>query len=115
MRISNGSKSRGKSRFNSPMNPLPSVDSGNIAGSIEIAGQKRTYIVHVPATINCGIESVPLLIVFHADEGNAQQMMDLTQFNAIAVATLVELGGQPSPMGALTVLVSGQAEASLSL
>ena len=71
-------------RFNPPMNPLPSVAAGNIAGSIDVAGQKRTYLVHVPAAINCGIESVPLLIVFHADEGNAQQMMDLSRFNAIA-------------------------------
>lgn len=50
---------------------------------LRIAEMERTYRLYVPPGITTA-KSYPLVILFHGAGGSAEQMRDMTQFNAIA-------------------------------
>lgn len=56
---------------------------GNSRGSITVAGQERTYSLHLPPTITSA-GSVPLVLAFHGAGGQGPSMAGLTGFNALA-------------------------------
>ena len=53
--------------------------------SIEVAGVRRAYLLHLPATRPPG-EPLPLLLVFHGAGGDAAGMAEHTGLNATATA-----------------------------
>lgn len=58
---------------------------GNFEKTIEVDGQKREYILHLPIGFNkIQEDKLPLLIVLHGGGGNPNQIMRSTDFNKIA-------------------------------
>ena len=54
------------------------ISSENRTESIIVDGLKRTYLIHIPSSINVN-EPLPLLIVLHGGGGNGKSMVKLTK------------------------------------
>ena len=63
----------------------PITAAGDHWRSIQLGDERRSYLVHVPATVDLGL-AVPLLIAFHGIPGNALFMRHMSDLDAVAAA-----------------------------
>jgi polyhydroxybutyrate depolymerase len=57
--------------------------AGCVQRTINVAGIKRTFLIHVPSSFQSG-KTVPLIMVFHGGFGDGARMVRVTQFNPIS-------------------------------
>jgi polyhydroxybutyrate depolymerase len=63
----------------------PTRQAGDSQRTIDVDGMERTYLLHVPPGL-CKSSLVPLVLVFHGHRMNAEYMIAMTEFNAVADA-----------------------------
>jgi len=61
----------------------PSMPAGESTQTLLHAGRERSYILHVPASINWN-QPVPLVFVFHGGTGNAESAIRMSGLNEVA-------------------------------
>lgn len=77
----------------------PITMAGDFVRSIELDGRTRTYLIHVPATVDLGAPA-PLVIVFHGSPSTGPEMREIAELDAVAAAEgLVTVYPNASPTG----------------
>ncbi len=59
------------------------LDEHTRPGMIQVGVLERTYLLHVPPTLPCGMPA-PLVLVFHGGGGQAKGMASLTSFSELS-------------------------------
>lgn len=65
-------------------NSCPLRTPGTIRGTIEVEGQRRTFLLHIPTADKTSKGQMPLVIALHPFTGTGASMERLTGFSAIA-------------------------------
>src|SRR5262245_35229059 len=61
-----------------------SLATGSVTGAIDVAGQHRTYVSHVPASVLASQEKKPLVIALHGRLSTGAQTERGTRMTEIA-------------------------------
>jgi len=63
--------------------PSPSLPAGDITRTLTHDGRERSYILHVPEALDFS-QPLAVVFVFHGGSGNAQNALQMTEFNPVA-------------------------------
>ena len=63
----------------------PITGAGDFRRSFELDGETRSYLVHVPATVDLG-RPAPVVLAFHGIPSSAQEMRELADLEAVAAS-----------------------------
>src|SRR5690606_34540013 len=62
--------------------PSPVLTPGDTTVTLQVAGTRRSYLLHVPATYD-GTEPVPLIVDFHGIGGSGQSQRSSSPYPAV--------------------------------
>jgi polyhydroxybutyrate depolymerase len=63
--------------------PVETLPAGEITRTLTHGGRERSYILYAPASLDWS-QPLPLVFVFHGGSGNAQNAINMTEFNQVA-------------------------------